>query len=168
MVGKRHLRALRAVYEALSGREVRWALTGSLSFALQGAPVEPDDIDIQTDREGAYEIQRALHEHVTRRVEFSSSAAGGIRSHFGELRIGGVRVEVMGDVQKRLPDGSWEAPVALERHTRRVEVEGMSVPVLALEYEAAAYRRLGRLDTARMLEEMLEKENRERGEGRHG
>jgi len=168
VVGERHLRALRAVYEALSGREVRWALTGSLSFALQGAPVEPDDIDIQTDREGAYEIQRALHEHVTRRVEFSSSAAGGIRSHFGELRIGGVRVEVMGDVQKRLPDGSWEAPVALERHTRRVEVEGMSVPVLALEYEAAAYRRLGRLDTARMLEEMLERENRERGEGGHG
>jgi hypothetical protein len=61
----------------------------------------------------------------------------------------------MGDIQKRLEDGSWENPVDLEHHKRVVEVEEMKVPVLSLEYEYQAYMKLGRIDKAEMLRTWL-------------
>jgi len=65
----------------------------------------------------------------------------------------------MGDIQKRLIDGIWENPVDLEQYKRIVEVEGMQVPVLFLEYEYQAYLKLGRIDKAEMLRKWLQGEN---------
>ena len=66
------------------------------------------------------------------------SSAEKIRSHFGALMIDGIKVKIMGNVQKRLEDGSWEEPVnldrykriveILDRYKRIVEIEGMRVP----------------------------------------
>jgi hypothetical protein len=74
-----------------------------------------------------------------------------MRSHLGALLIDGIEVEIMGDIQKRLEDGSWESPVDLNSHRRFVNFEGMQVPVLSLEYEAQAYQKMGRLERAEML-----------------
>lgn len=128
-----------------------WALTGSASFALQGVPVEPNDIDVQTTEAGAYAIESAFADRVVEPVSFS--AADRITSHFGALELGGVRVEVMGAVRKRRPDGTWEPPVDVREHRRFVDLDGRSVPVLSLQYEAAAYERLGRDERAALLSE---------------
>jgi len=42
------------------------------------------------------------------------------------------------------------------QHRLWMEVEGMQVPVLSLEYEVEAYRRMGRTERADMLERWLE------------
>lgn len=111
MLPWRHLAALREIEARLRGSGVRWALTGSASFAPQGVPVEARDIDVQTDAAGAYSLAGRFAEAVTRPVAFSE--AGRMRSHFGALRLYGVTVELMGDIAKRLPDGRWEEPVDL-------------------------------------------------------
>ena len=149
-----HVRALHTICERLGDGTAHWALTGSLSFALQGLPVEVNDVDIQADAAGAYEIERRFAELVTQPVAFSCGER--IRSHFGALCIEGIRVEIMGDIEKCGEDGTWEAPPDLEQHTRTVELEGMRVPVLCLEYECEAYRKLGRTKTAEMLRRWLE------------
>jgi hypothetical protein len=131
-------------------------VTGSFGFVLQGVPAKPNDIDIQTDEAGAYEIERLFSEFVVKKVKFSATEK--IRLHFGALEIDGVKVEIMGDIQKRFEDGTWEEPVNFEHHKRFVEVEGMNVPVLALEYEYQAYMKLGRVEKAQMLKQMLEGE----------
>jgi len=153
MLSPRHLEALRAIEARLRGSGVRWALTGSTSFALQGVPVEAHDIDVQTDAAGAYALAGRFADAVTHPVVFSEAKR--IRSHFGALRLYGVTVEIMGDIAKRLPDGSWEEPVNLDAHTRFVEAHGLRLPVLALAYEAQAYRMLGRIQTADLLEGWL-------------
>jgi hypothetical protein len=158
MVSGPHLNVLRQIIARLDRWEagenrVNWALTGSLSFALQGLPVEPHDIDLQTDRAGAYAVERCFAEAVIRPVAFS--AAANIRSHFGALCIDGITVEIMGDIEKRLPDGSWEGPVDLARHRRFVDVEGLRVPVLSLAYERDAYLKLGRVERAALLAEWI-------------
>ncbi len=153
MIEPVYLNILRKIYARLNDRNVNWVVTGSLGFALQGVPVESNDIDIQTDREGAYEIDRLFSEFVTKRVKFFSTER--IRSHFGELIIDGIKVEIMGDIQKRLEDGSWENPVDLERHKRVIELEGIQVPVLSLEYEYQAYLKLGRIEKAEVLRKWL-------------
>jgi len=77
--------------------------------------------------------------------------------------IEGIKVEIMGDIQKRNKDGSWENPMDLEHNKRVVEVEGMQVPVLSLEYEYQAYLKLGRIDKAEMLRNWLHGEHRSSG-----
>jgi aminoglycoside-2''-adenylyltransferase len=149
MLSWRHLAALRELEARLRGSGVRWALTGSTSFALQGVPVEAHDIDVQTDAAGAYALAGRFAEAVTRPVAFSEAER--MRSHFGALRLYGLTVEIMGDIAKRLPDGRWEEPVDLDAHTRFIQAHGLRLPVLALEYEAEAYRMLGRTQTAELL-----------------
>jgi hypothetical protein len=130
--------------------DVPWALTGSASFALQGVPVEPDDVDVQTTAPGAYAIAETFENRVVDPV--SHSATDRITSYFGALELHGLRVEIMGAVQKRRPpDGTWEPPVNVETHRTFVELDGRSVPVLSLAYEADAYERLGRHERAELL-----------------
>jgi hypothetical protein len=154
MIDKKFLDVLRIIYERLQDTDIDWTLTGSLSFALQGLPVSPHDIDIQTDKRGAYEIERLLSECVTTSVEFSSTDK--IRSHLGELTISGIKVEIMGDIEKRLEDGTWESPVDIRRYRTFIEIEGMHIPVLSLEYEYEAYLKLGRKERAAMLKKWLD------------
>ena len=136
---------------------VNWVVTGSFSFALQGIALEPHDIDLQTDEAGAYEIERRFSELVSRKVAFSGSEK--IRSHFGVLLIDGIKVEIMGDISKRLENGTWEEPINLDRYKRSIVVEGMQIPVLSLEYEYQAYLKLGRIEKAEVLKQALKRMN---------
>ena len=153
MISPEHRKVLRTLYEHLVDLESPWAIAGSLGFALQGMDTPVSDIDLQTDREGVYQIQSAFRNHVVKEVSFSEAKA--IRSHFGELSILGMKVEIMGAVQKRLPSGEWEPPVEVRDHRRFVEVDGMKLPVLSLDYEERAYRILGRLDKANLIKQWL-------------
>lgn len=152
-----YLQVLRKIHNGLAGSSAVWVVTGSLGMALQGMPVTVNDIDIQTDRSGAYEIERRFAPFVTRKVTFSEAET--IRSHFGSLTIDGIRVEIMGDIQKRLEDGSWEEPVDPAPFRRYVERNGMRIPVLSLEYEYRAYLRLGRREKAEKIRRWLEGQN---------
>lgn len=138
-----------------------WTFTGSLSMALQGMNLEVHDIDVQTDREGAYAIQARFPEYTTCPVAFSGTER--IRSHFGALEIGGVKVEIMGDVQSRPPDGDWAAPPRLPMLVRWAEYAGMRLPVLDLEYEYQAYARLGRAAKAARIRHFLDSRDNANG-----
>ena len=154
-----HTKILLRLYETLSPTEITWALTGSTSFALQGLAVTPHDIDMQTDAPGAYAIERYLSAYVTQPVAFS--AAQNIRSHFGRFAIEGLIVEVMGDIQKRRADGSWEPSVPLKRYINYIVYQGMRLPVLSLAYERQAYLTLGRIERVRMIEEHLQQNRKQ-------
>lgn len=144
-----YLKALHTLYLRLKDQPITWVITGSLGMAFQGMDVEVHDIDVQTDRVGAYEIERCLSGHVVSKVCFTSSER--IRSHFGVFKIDGIRIEVMGDIQKRLSDGCWEEPVDVQRYRRYVALEKMIVPVLSLDHEYEAYLKLGRYEKAEMI-----------------
>ncbi|CAG7658255.1 hypothetical protein PAECIP111802_06996 [Paenibacillus allorhizosphaerae] len=140
---------LELIYERLSMTQINWALTGSTSFALQGLPYEPGDIDIQTDQQGAYEIESLFKDYLRRNVGFSSN--GSIRSHFGELLINGISVEIIGDIEKLVGEDDWQQAPNLNEIKQFINVVNMNIPVLSLEYEAQAYRDLGREDKAATL-----------------
>ena len=125
MIDPVYFNVLRQIHAQLSNTDVNWVVTGSLGFALQGVPVQPDDIDLQTDKAGAYEIERLFSDLVIREVKFSATER--IKSHFGALQIDGIEVEIMGDIQKRGADSVWEEIVDPARYRRMVEIEGMLV-----------------------------------------
>jgi hypothetical protein len=94
------LNIFRRIHTRLHATDINWVLTGSLAFAMQGIPLTPADIDLQTDREGAYRIEALLAEFVATPVSDRREAER-VRSHLGDLLIDGVKVQVMGDMQKR-------------------------------------------------------------------
>lgn len=151
---ERHLSVLRILCDTLESAGVNWAVTGSLGLALQGVPLEPHDVDVQTDEAGAYRIAALFADRVVRPVAFSAKA--GMRSHFGALEIDGLTVEVMGDVQHQREDGSWEPPPDLSRIRRWVDVAGMRVPVVSLEHERDAYAKMGRTERVAQIARALE------------
>ncbi len=122
-------------------------------MALQGVLVDVHDIDIQTDQEGAYEVEHRLIDYVKQPVRYS--AAERIRSHLGVLEIDGIKVEIMGALQKRIDHQGWEDPVEVKRFQRWVEIDEMRIPVLSLEYEQQAYQNMGRVEKAEMLRQWL-------------
>jgi hypothetical protein len=155
MIEKRYSDVLRKICGLMEGIQFDWAVTGSLGMVLQGMDLPVHDIDIQTDEDGAYEIERRLADFVVKPVLFKGSDR--MRSRLGKLAIDGIQVEIMGAIQKRLPDGSWEAPVLVADHRRWVELTDLKVPVLSLEYEVEAYQLMGRADRAALIRAWLEK-----------
>jgi hypothetical protein len=153
MIPEKHAAALQIITARLEGCPQPWVITGSLGMALQAVPVEVHDIDLQTDQDGAYEIERRLFRFVKKPVRYKASER--IRSYLGELEIDGVKVEIMGAIQKRLDDRVWEDPVEVERYRHWITVDGMRVPVLSLEYEQQAYLRLGKVEKAELLRQWL-------------
>lgn len=146
------LSALQKLQALLDGQNVLWTITGSTAFALRGLPLTPNDIDLQTDAAGAYALEKLLADFVVKSVAFSST--GQIRSHFGQLLLDGIRVEIMGDVEKRV-NGRWERPPDLAQHREYVKIDGLAMPVLSLAYEREAYEKMGRMETAVMLQQWL-------------
>lgn len=138
-----HWAALRALLARLDSQEgLVWALTGSTSFALQGMAVIVHDIDLISDRAGAYRIGALLADSCVRPVK--PSQARFIRSHFGQFVLAGVDLDLMGDPRRRAMDGTWGRPVALPPLIQWVEAAGLKLPVLSLRFEEQAYRLLRR------------------------
>lgn len=158
MIPPSHRNVLHRLYTQLKDTSINWVVTGSLSFALQGVPITPNDIDLQSDKAGAYAIEQHFSEFVVRQVAFLQS--GKICSHFGVLMIDGINVEIMGDIQKRLESGEWEKPVDLTLYKHTIAFEGMQIPVLTLEYEYSAYMKLERFERAHMLVNTIQRKAR--------
>jgi hypothetical protein len=116
-------------------------------------PVRVRDIDLATDRSGAYRLAQLFAAEVTHPVQLSSVET--VRSHYGAFALEGYTFEIIGDSQYRHADGGWDAPLDFTPHKHFVRVDGMSLPVLTLEFEVESYARLGRSEKVKLLAEWL-------------
>lgn len=155
MIEPHLLAVLRIIYDRLKNEDLRWMIVGSMNLALQGMPLKPNDIDIRTNEEGAYAIEKHLNEFVVKSVCYSSTDK--IRSHLGELNIKGIKVEIMGDLETKSSTGTWVGKEATDQPII-IDVEYMKIGVLSLEHERQSYMNLGRMERARQIEEWLAKQ----------
>ena len=154
MLDSRFMGVLQKIYERLKTCNAPWVITGSFGMVLQGMDMKVHDIDLQTDRRGAYEIEMRFSEYVITPVRYRLSEW--IRSHLGKLEIEGIKVEIMGAIQKRIDEHMWEEIVRVEDYRKWVEIEGMQIPVLSLEYEYQAYVKLGRVERGSQIRSWLQ------------
>lgn len=155
MVPEQHFQVLIKIVEALRTRQINWVITGSLGMALHGMPLEVHDIDVQTDKIGVFEIEDIFKENVIAPLAFRSSDR--LQSYFGKLEIDGIQIDIMGDLQKRMDDQTWEEPVKVEDYREWLKYGGINIPVMPLEYEYHAYSKMGRVDRAKMLRDWLDR-----------
>jgi len=150
-----HREALVALCDRLPAN-CSWAVTASENLALRGFDVSPGDVDLITDAQSAYRIEKLFADAVVREVVPPEEAeAEHIRSHFGALSLSGTEVELMGDVDHRV-DGEWVADPPVAETREFLAVAGRAVPVMPLSYEAYGYRARGEPERAAVVEAHLD------------
>ncbi len=152
-----YFNVLRKIVTNLKESSINWVLTGSAGMVLQGMPLEVHDIDIQTNKNGAYDIERTFAEYIIKPVCFIESEL--ICSHLGMLEIDGIIVEIMGEIRHRQDNYAWDVPVMIEKYKQWLDIDELHVPVMSLDYEYRAYLRLGRIEKAEMIQSWLNKSN---------
>ena len=150
---EQHFKTLNFLFLRLESSGIPWVLTGSFRLYLGGVNVVPHDIDIQTDQPGAYAIEDLFKDYIYEKVSWKPSSK--IRSHYGKLKIHGVIVDIIGDMQKLLDDGRWEDPMDFSSHQEVLHIDGMEIPVLSLAFEHMAYLKLGRIEKAAQILKVL-------------
>lgn len=153
MLPEVYIDVLQKIYDKLNVLNINWVITGSTAFIIQGVPLEPNDIDIQADKQGAYQIEECFKEFVTSKVSLSNN--GKISSYFGCLEIDGIKVKIMGDIQKNVND-EWEEPVDLRKYKKSIILKDMNLPVLDLRYEYKAYMKMCRIEKALLLKKFIQ------------
>ena len=148
MLSPSHGYALNLIYTSLNNKDIVWALTGSTALIVHGMQLPANDIDIMTNEAGAYKIGELLKEFEIMPVSFSSTDK--IRSHFGRYNIGGVSVEIMGDVQIKQND-TWSDVDNLTLGIEHINYKNMMLPTLGLTREKLGYERLGRHERVREI-----------------
>jgi len=146
MLKPKIIRVLRIIYQKLKNQKIKWVLVGSTSLALQDVKIKPKDIDILTDREGAFKINKLLKEYEIKPVKFGCLKIGGkelFESYLGKFKIKGVKVEVMGNLKEKL-GRKWIYLHKRLKSPKIIKIKGMKIPVSPLEEQLKSYSRLGR------------------------
>ena len=138
--------ALSFIVLRAAAHEIALIVSGGASFALHGIPVPVRDLDLLTNRAGAYRFQQVFAEHMVEPVAYRTGTQ--YRSHFGRFVIQGVPGDVMAELEWREQD-RWQPIFAATRV--EVDLDGTLVTTPWPEEEFLAAIRRGRLDRAAVV-----------------
>jgi len=152
MIDPKIFSALKKFYNIVQGKNILWILSGSTSLAIQGVDVSIGDIDILTNQQGSKVFDELLDEYRIKAPEYLPSEK--YQSYLGVYEIDDVKVEVQGEFQYKMKDGSWSIPSQKRKIFHR-DFEGMNLPMLSLEQELQEYENNNRLDKVEKIKEAL-------------
>jgi hypothetical protein len=161
MIEKQFIKVLKIIYEKLKKEKINWVLVGSINLALQGIKIRTKDIDILTDKKGAFKINKLFKEYEVEPVKLKwwKVKDKKILEYFGKLKIKGINVEILAN--RKL--GKEQKFLKRELLFRKfIKFEGMKLPVAPLEEELKVYSQLGRekdLIRIKKIKEALKKKN---------
>ena len=141
MIDSGILEALRIIVKHLKSKDIRWTVMGSVSLALQGVDVNPNDVDILTDEHGAFTIGALLEEYEVKPISFSRTDL--FESFYGLYYIEGTKVEVMGNLRVKL-EGIWVSLSNRLKSPIHVQMGSLNIPVSLLHDQLQFYEKLGR------------------------
>ena len=159
------LRATVKVTNALKDASEKWAFGGDAGETVRGVKVNADHLEIVTTKAGTEEICTLLKEYVTlppaelekklARDAFVESVTFPVyvKSHYAELDVDKVRVEVYGDMQYRVGEWEWGDPIDYEADY--VIVVGAKVPTLPLWLKSQLHMGLGWYDRVELISDAV-------------
>lgn len=149
---KKLYESLKIITKALNKMNIKWCIIGSLSLYLQGVKIKPKDIDLLTDKEGAYEINKVLKKFEIKPVEFSRSDI--FSSYYGKFLINGIKFEVMGDLNILL-NARWNDEVMKRLYNKKeIKYNDILIPVSPLEDQLKSYKKLNRKKDSKKVQKI--------------
>jgi hypothetical protein len=170
LIPLKYLDALSIFNSKLEGKGIGWAISGNLGEVLRTVHVEPDGIDILTNKEGATQIFQAVHEFNPSKLRWRTKTLSrpavvgakeypvNIRSYYFEFEINSIKVRVYGDLQIQIGDWEWGDKIEFEPDYVYVVSQKMRVAPLQLKYDL--YRGLGWMDRAEKIMPILYRRRR--------
>jgi len=141
MIYQKIIEILKIINQKLKNQKIRWVLVGSASLVLQGVKIKSKDIDILTDKEGAFKINKLLKKYEVKPIKFGESNM--FQSYLGEFRINEIKVEVMGNLKEKIK-GKWSDFSQRLISPKVIKIKGMDLPVSPLKKQLDSYKNLGR------------------------
>jgi len=165
MIKQSIIEALKVISQKFKNRKIKWVLVGSVSLALQRVKISPKDIDILADKDSAFKMNKILKEYEVKPVKFGRLKIKGrefFKSYFGEFKINGVKVEIMGNLKEK-SGKKWLSLSKRLSSPKIIEIQqGVKLPVSPLEDQLKSYSRLGRkkdLIRVQKIKEALKRQN---------
>jgi hypothetical protein len=143
----------------------KWAIGGDAGEILAGVNVRPNHITILTTTAGCEEVSKRLEtfqiespkiteRQLERNAEIDATHLPvSVRSFASQFRIDGERIDVHGDLQIKVGDWDWGDPLDFE--PEYVNVVGVNVPVLPLEFKTELYMGLGWTDRVKKINQAM-------------
>lgn len=132
--------ALKIIGTKFKSLKIDWVIVGSTNLYLRGIPVEPKDIDIVTDENGAKIIQKTLEKFLVKPYHKRLTKINlkfGIKSYayFSTYEIKSIKVETI--TKMRIKGKSLNY---LREDIDFIEYNGIVLPCLNLKIIEKAYR----------------------------
>ena len=103
MISEKLNRSLFIINNNLTNSGVNWAIIGSTNLALQGVEIEPRDIDILTDQQGAKTLAKKLKKYIKEPLAYHQTDK--FNAYRLVLNVEGIEVEVLGDLNNKIFQG---------------------------------------------------------------
>jgi len=127
---------------------VNYAFIGSANLYIQGAGVQPRDIDILTTPKGIKEIDKIFSKSRTKEIYFDESDG---RNSFRSLyMIDGKEIEVLGNV-----GNVYRKSEILDKRIY-IKFNKIKLPCIPLTDELNTYKQMGRAEKVEMIQEFLQ------------
>lgn len=141
MINSKIIESLRIIFQRLINHNINWVIVGSASLSLQDVDIQASDIDILTDRNGAFRISELLKDFIIDQVRFKESEF--FNSYLGKFDINGIKVEIMGELKGKIND-NWVSFSHRLLDQKIVEKFGMKLPVSSLKDQLNSYSKSNR------------------------
>ena len=152
---EKNLKVFIKILELTQDRDYPIILSGSTSLSMQGVDIEVHDIDIVTDKKGAFTLANRLKEYQVKEMAFSKTDK--YKSYFGKYRIDDVDIDIMGDFQYKTKNNLWSEKNHLHP-LKQLEYKKHKISFLALEQELIEYESANKTITISKIKEKLNKE----------
>jgi hypothetical protein len=148
-------KALEAFLDRVEGRGVSWFLLGSAALAVRGVEVSPGDIDISTDRDGAFALQELFLDHLV--WPTSDTRGWPVCAWFGRAYFHS-RIEWAAEVREDV-DRDYPRPwgPAGQKRLETVEWRGHTLRVTPLDLQLDDERLRGRHEHVEAIRRLREK-----------
>lgn len=154
MISKKYIEVLRFIVDRLKYKNINWCLVGTTNLIIQGVKIEPSDIDIITDDEGAYLLSKVFKDFEVKPLNYSSDDK--FRSFFSTYQIKNIKVEVMGGFQHKTSKGAWSrVMVPKNLKCKAIKVKDYKINIVPLDVAYKFYKEVGRETTAQKIKEYL-------------
>ena len=146
---------------ALKDMNAKWAIGGDAGEIIKGVNVKTDYLEILTTKEGCNEITQRLSEYLTlepatreKKLAKEADVDGKmypvyVKSHYAELTINKVKVEIYGDEQIKVGEWDWGDPLDFEPDYSYIVAK--KVPIVPLRLKSELDLGLGWLDRLELI-----------------
>ena len=170
IIPTRYIDAILTLNRALQNKNFEWAISGDLGENLQTVHVDPNCVEIVTNKAGGQQIYQAVQEYKPQKIERRTEVLPRtaliekkefpvkIRSYFFEFNINYVKIKVFSDLQYQI--GDWEWGDIIEFKPEYISVVGQKMAVMPLEIAYELYLGLGWKDRAEKILPVIARKRR--------